>query len=92
MERTPRDVERDFKEIHIEKTWAVLGERFSFNLKAWKQDFSVYCKNQTRNISEPQAFSEFGKKKIEPLLNTILKREQYHPTWANLMRWIAKRK
>jgi len=48
--------------------------------------------SQARGISERQAFAEFGKKKIEPLLNLILKREQYHPTWTNLMRWILKNK
>ncbi|HEY5747131.1 MAG TPA: hypothetical protein VIU12_13690 [Chryseolinea sp.] len=92
MEKLPQDITRQFQEVHMEKTWKVLEQRFSFNLRAWKADFNHYCQSQARDISERQAFAEFGKKKIEPLLNLILKREQYHPTWTNLMRWILKNK
>jgi hypothetical protein len=34
---------------------------------------------------------EYGKKKIEPLLNVILKRERY-PTWINLVSYVLKEK
>ena len=92
MVRLPRDVENSFEEAHIQKIWNVLEEKFSFNIKGWKEDFNKYLANQSREISERQAFIEFGLKKIQPLLNGILKRTDYHPTWINLMRWIIKNK
>ncbi len=92
MIRLPRDVENSFEEVHIQKIWNVLEEKFSFNIKGWKEDFNKYLLNQSREISERQAFIEFGLKKIQPLLNGILKRTDYHPTWINLMRWVVKSK
>ena len=67
MVRLPRDVENAFEEVHIQKVWNVLEEKFSFNVKGWKEHFSKYLANQSREISERQAFVEFGLKKIQPL-------------------------
>ena len=92
MIRLPRDVENSFEEVHIQKIWNVLEEKFSFNIKGWKDDFNKYLTSQSREISERQAFIEFGLKKIQPLLNGILRRTDYHPTWINLMRWVVKNK
>jgi hypothetical protein len=92
MIRLPRDVENSFEEVHIQKIWNVLEEKFSFNIKGWKEEFTKYLNSQSREISERQAFIEFGLKKIQPLLNGILKRTDYHPTWINLMRWVVKNK
>jgi hypothetical protein len=88
----PRDVENSFEEVHIQKIWNVLEEKFSFNVKAWKEDFNKYMISQSREISTRQGFIEFGLKKIQPILNGILKRTDYHPTWINLMRWVVKNK
>ena len=38
MVRLPRDVENSFEEIHIQKIWAILEEKFSFNIKGWKEE------------------------------------------------------
>lgn len=92
MVRLPRDVENAFEEIHIQKIWNVLDEKFSFNIKVWKEHFDKYLGSQSREITVRQAFVEFGLKKIQPLLNGILGRSDYHPTWINLMRWIVKNK
>ncbi len=92
MVRLPKDVENGFEEIHIEKIWSILNEKFSFNIKGWKENFKKYLASQSREISERQAFVEFGLKKIQPLLNGILSRAEYHPTWINLMRWVVKNK
>jgi hypothetical protein len=92
MVRLPRDVENGFEEVHIDKIWNVLEEKFSFNVKGWKDHFNKYLASQSREISERQAFVEFGLKKIQPLLNGILSRTEYHPTWINLMRWVVKNK
>lgn len=90
MVRLPRDVENAFEEAHIQKIWFVLEDKFSFNTKAWKEEFNKYLTTQSREISERQAFVEFGLKRIQPILNGILKRTDYHPTWINLMRWVVK--
>ena len=92
MVRLPRDVENSFEEVHIQRIWNILEEKFSFNVKGWKEDFAKYLSSQSRQISERQAFIEFGFKKIQPILNGILKRTDYHPTWINLMRWVVKNK
>ena len=92
MVRLPRDVENSFEEIHIQKILNILEEKFSFNIKGWKEDFTKYLASQSRQISERQAFIEFGLKKIQPILNGILRRTDYHPTWINLMRWVVKNK
>ena len=92
MVRLPRDVEDAFEEVHIQKVWNVLEEKFSFNVKGWKEDFNKYLASQSREISVRQAFIEFGLKKIQPILNGILKRTDYHPTWINIMRWVVKGK
>jgi hypothetical protein len=92
MVRLPRDVDNAFEENHIQKVWNVLEDKFSFNTKVWKEDFNKYLISQSREVSERQAFMEFGLKKIQPLLNGILRRTDYHPTWINLMRWVVKSK
>jgi hypothetical protein len=92
MVRLPRDIENAFEEIHIQKIWIVLGDKFSFNVKGWKEEFNKYLTTQSRDISERQAFVEFGLRRIQPILNGILKRTDYHPTWINLMRWVVKNK
>ena len=42
MVRLPRDVENSFEEVHIQKIWNILEEKFSFNVKGWKEDFGKY--------------------------------------------------
>ncbi len=92
MVRLPRDVENSFEEVHIQKIWTVLEDKFSFNVKGWKEEFNKYLTTQSRDISERQAFVEFGLRRIQPILNGILKRTDYHPTWINLMRYVVKNK
>ena len=92
MVRLPRDVENSFEEVHIQKIWNVLEDKFSFNVKGWKEEFNKYLTTQSRDISERQAFVEFGLRRIQPILNGILKRTDYHPTWINLMRYVVKNK
>ena len=58
MVRLPRDVENSFEEVHIQKIWNILEEKFSFNIKGWKEDFTKYLASQSRQISERQAFIE----------------------------------
>jgi hypothetical protein len=83
-----RDV---FEVADIDKVWNELERRFHFNIKAWKKEFETEAYNDERFKDLQEVFLEYGKKKIEPLLNVILKRERY-PTWINLVSYVLKEK
>jgi hypothetical protein len=87
----PRDVEDELTTIHIEKTWELLEEKFCFNIKAWRQEYKLYFQKQPHSVSEREAFVEFGAEFINPLLNKVLKRQDHHNTWRNLLIYIVKR-
>ena len=88
--KMPRDVEEELSPVHIEKTWELLADRFSFNIKSWKADFRAYYQQQPHSVSEREAFVEFGAAFINPVLNMILKRQEHHNTWGNLITYIVK--
>ena len=75
----------------IDKVWKELERRFHFNIKAWKKEFEVVASNHDRFKDLQDIFLEYGKMKIEPLLNIILKRQRY-PTWINLVTYVLKEK
>ncbi len=81
----PPDIEDEITELHVREIWQLLKDRFSFNIPEWKKEFKRYLDRQPRNSSEIQVFVEFGKKFIQPVLNKALCREEYHPTWRNLI-------
>jgi hypothetical protein len=75
----------------IDKVWNELERRFHFNIKAWKKEFELVASNHNRYKDLQEVFLEYGKMKIEPLLNVILKRHR-HPTWINLITYVLKEK
>ena len=87
----PRDVEEELSPIHIEKTWELLEGKFCFNVKAWKKEYKLYYEKQPHSVSEREAFVEFGALFINPLLNNVLKRQEHHNTWGNMLVYIVKR-
>jgi hypothetical protein len=89
--KMPRDVEDELSTIHIEKTWELLEEKFCFNVKAWRQEYKLYFQKQPHSVSEREAFVEFGAEFINPLLNKVLKRQEHHNTWGNILIYIVKR-
>ncbi len=89
--KMPRDVEDELSPIHIEKIWELLEEKFHFNVKAWKEEFKLYYQKQPHSVSEREAFVEFGAALINPLLNTILKRQGHHNTWGNMLIYIVRK-
>jgi hypothetical protein len=89
--KMPRDVVDELSPVHIEKTWGLLEEKFSFNVKVWNQEFKAYYQKQPHNVSECEAFVEFGGAFINPVLNTILKRQSHHNTWGNMIIYIVKK-
>ena len=94
MAKVPSSVQyiRDVFEVtDIDKVWNELERRFHFNIKAWKKEFEVIASNSDRFKDLQEVFLEYGKMKIEPLLNIILKRHR-HPTWINLVTYVLKEK
>ena len=94
MAKVPSQVQyiREVFEVEdIDKVWTELGKRFHFNIKGWKNEFEMMSTNHDRLKDIQEVFLEYGKMKIEPLLNTILKRHR-HPTWINLVTYVLKDK
>jgi len=83
---------QDFQEMHIELVWDELRLRFGFELKAWKTEFKTFLNSQPRNTTEADAFIVFGNRRINPVLNGILRRNELFPTFNNLVDYIVKRK
>ncbi len=81
----------NFEEIHVPLVWDELKDRFNFNIPGWKKLFAEYLSKQPRNTHELDAFLKFGTKFINPVLNEILCRESYHPTFMNLVEYVLKR-
>jgi hypothetical protein len=75
----------------IDKVWTELEKRFHFNIQGWKKEFEMISTNHDRFKDIQEVFLEYGKMKIEPLLNTILKRHR-QPTWINLVTYVLKDK
>ena len=94
MAKVPLSVQyiREVFEVEdIDKVWNELERRFHFNIKAWKKEFEVVATNHARFKDLQEVFLEYGKVKIEPLLNVILKRHK-QPTWINLITYVLKDK
>jgi hypothetical protein len=89
--KLPREVEAALSATHIEKIWTLLEERFCFNVKLWKKDFHHYYQQQPRSVSMQEAFVEFGAEFINPILNTVLKRDHHHATWSNILKYVVKK-
>jgi hypothetical protein len=90
MNRLPGYVKNDLTDVHMDRTWTVLQEKFSFNLPGWKKEFRQYYSRQPERVTELQAFMESGLKHIQPLLNKVLKRSD--PTWHRLIEWVVRNK
>jgi hypothetical protein len=88
---TVKYVKQAFDQEDIEKVWDYLGKKFGFNIPGWKKDFQDSFAISRRDRSIQDQFMEFGKKKIEPILNDILFRKKY-PTWINLLAFLLKNK
>ncbi|HTE32227.1 MAG TPA: hypothetical protein VK666_17725 [Chryseolinea sp.] len=94
MAKVPISVQyvKDVFEVEdIEKVWALLKEKFHFNVNAWKKEFEHELRTAPRFTSTQEVFMIFGKKRIEPILNEVLKRQRY-PTWINLLSFVLKDK
>lgn len=82
---------QDFQEGHISEVWDELKTRFGFDLKSWKKDFRAFLGTQSRNTPEADAFIVFGNRRINPVLNEILRRNELFPTFNKLVAYILSR-
>lgn len=87
----PQNIMDNFQEMHVNMVWEELQARFGFNLKDWKRKFADYLAKQQRSTHELDAFLKFGIQEINPVLNSILCRQHYHPTFMNLVEYLLKR-
>jgi len=94
MAKVPLSVQyiRDVFEVEdIDRVWNELERRFHFNVKLWKEEFAKELDNKDRFKDVQEVFLIFGKQRIEPLLNIILKRNR-HPTWIKFVTYVLKEK
>jgi hypothetical protein len=84
-------VKEAFDSDDIEKVWAYLGKKFGFNIPAWKEDFMNSLTISKSEKSVQVQFMEFGKRRIEPILNDVLCRKAF-PTWINLLAYLLEEK
>ena len=84
-------VKEAFDTDDIEKVWAYLGQKFNFNVPAWKKDFENSLSISKSEKTVQVQFMEFGKRRIEPLRNDVLCRKAV-PTWINLLAYLLEDK
>jgi hypothetical protein len=87
----PHNIIDNFQEMHVNLVWDEIHDRFGFNIKAWKKKFGDYLSKQQRNTHELDAFLKFGISELNPVLNSILARQHYHPTFMNLVEYILSK-
>lgn len=88
----PKDVREVFDETDIDKVWTYLKDTFHLNVSRWKQAFEREYRQSSRSMSKMEVFVRFGQKHWLKAFNVILAREELHPTWIDLLRYIVKDK
>ena len=84
-------VKEAFDKEDIDRVWNYLGTKFGFNVPGWRKEFEESFSVCKRDKSIQDQFMEFGKIKIEPILNDILYRKKY-PTWISLLAFLLRDK
>jgi len=84
----PHNIIDNFQEMHVALVWDEIHDRFGFNVQGWKKKFGDYLSKQQRTTHELDAFLKFGISELNPVLNLILVRQHYHPTFMNLVEYI----
>jgi hypothetical protein len=88
----PKDVREVFDETDIDKVWAYLRETFHLNVSRWQRVFEQEYRQSSRNMTKMEVFVRFGQRHWLKAFNIILAREELHPTWIDLLRYIVKEK
>lgn len=86
----PSRIREEFQLAYIDQVWKELQVRFGFPIKQWKKRFETYHKN-SRITFVADAFYTFGSEKINPILNELLCRPKYYPTFQNLCQYVMQK-
>lgn len=88
-----REIENDFEEKDIDRTFDLLKEKFGFNVQAWREQFENYfMQHATRTQTRVEFFLRFGNEFIDPVLNRILGRREQFPTFNRMVEYVVKKK
>lgn len=85
------DTIKQLNEHHMNLTWSELQSRFGFNIDHWKKEFKTFMSSQPRNVSELDGFIQFGNRRINPVMNNILGRNELFPTFNNFLCFIIRK-
>jgi hypothetical protein len=88
----PKDIREVFDETDIEKVWEYLRVTFHLNAGRWKQAFEKEYRQSSRSMTKMEVFVRFGQKHWLKAFNIILARQELHPTWIDLLRYIVRDK
>ncbi|MCE2996941.1 MAG: hypothetical protein ACK5RG_10120 [Cyclobacteriaceae bacterium] len=77
----------DMDEVHIQKVFDLLTDRFGFPAE-WRKVWKEHLDKQPRGADEIGLFLEFGTARIEPILNALLLRHSGYSTFAKLCEYI----
>jgi len=92
MNMTNKKLIQNFQESDINKVWDELQTRFSFDIKSWKNKFNEFLSSQPRNSTVEDIFLVFGNRRINPILNQILCRNELYPTFNNFVEYVLKKR
>jgi len=79
-------------ESHIEHVWQELALRFGFNVKAWKEQFESQFNRQPHSVSKESFFFRWGNEHLQPIINGILCRPNYHGTFNKLVEYVIRKR
>jgi len=88
----PQDISLVFDESDVELVWDYLEKVFHLNKKVWRPIFEEKYLTSTRELSKMEIFVRFGRDNFQPAINVILGREELHPTWLKLIRYVVRDK
>jgi len=79
-------------EVHITQIWTELENRFGFPSKQWKKHFKEHLDKQLKSENDISVFIKFGEQQINPILNSLLLRSPYNPTFDKLCQYVITRR
>lgn len=78
-------------ENHINLIWDELEERFGFPKKQWKLAFKKHLDKQPKSEQDISVFLRYGHDHIQPILNGILLRSDYFPTFEKFVEYVIRK-
>ncbi len=72
---------KKIKPHHLPMVWQELHDRFGFEAAEWKRKFESELKRQPRGTEPVEFILVFGVKRINPILNEIMRRPEGYPSF-----------